>query len=56
MQTFLDENGKAETIYGCYGIGVSRLVASCDWTKTMIKVVSGQRDSPFIVDIIVSKL
>lgn len=54
--TFLDENGKAKPfIMGCYGIGVSRLVAAvieqnhdekgCIWTKST---------TPFIVDIIVS--
>lgn len=54
--TFLDENGKAKPfIMGCYGIGVSRLVAAvieqnhdekgCIWTKST---------TPFMVDIIVS--
>ena len=54
--TFLDENGKAKPfIMGCYGVGVSRLVAAvieqnhdekgCIWTKTT---------APFMVDIIVS--
>lgn len=53
---FLDENGKAKPfIMGCYGIGVSRLVAAvieqnhddkgCIWTKAT---------TPFMVDIIVS--
>ena len=53
---FLDENGKAKPfIMGCYGIGVSRLVAAvieqnhdekgCIWTKST---------APFMVDIIVS--
>ncbi|MFX4283009.1 proline--tRNA ligase [Aliarcobacter butzleri] len=53
---FLDENGKAKPfIMGCYGIGVSRLVAAvieqnhddkgCIWTKAT---------APFMVDIIVS--
>ncbi len=53
---FLDENGKAKPfIMGCYGIGVSRLVAAvieqnhdekgCIWTK---------ETAPFMVDIIVS--
>lgn len=53
---FLDENGKAQPfIMGCYGIGVSRLVAAvieqnhdekgCIWTK---------ETAPFMVDIIVS--
>ena len=54
--TFLDENGKAKPfIMGCYGVGVSRLVAAvieqnhdekgCIWTKAT---------APFMVDIIVS--
>ncbi len=53
---FLDENGKAKAfIMGCYGIGISRLVAAvieqnhdekgCIWTK---------ETAPFLVDIIVS--
>ncbi|AYJ79550.1 proline--tRNA ligase [Aliarcobacter cryaerophilus ATCC 43158] len=56
--TFLDENGKAKPfIMGCYGVGVSRLVAAvieqnhdekgCIWTKST---------APFMVDIIVSNL
>ncbi len=54
--TFLDEQGKSKPfIMGCYGIGVSRLVAAvieqnhdekgCIWTK---------ETAPFLVDIIVS--
>ena len=53
---FLDSNGKAQPfIMGCYGIGVSRLVAAvieqnhdekgCIWTK---------QTAPFLVDVIVS--
>ncbi|QKJ27744.1 proline--tRNA ligase [Aliarcobacter cibarius] len=53
---FLDENGKAKPfVMGCYGIGVSRLVAAvieqnhddkgCIWTK---------QTAPFMVDVIVS--
>ncbi len=53
---YLDENGKAQPfIMGCYGIGVSRLVAAvieqhhdekgCIWTK---------ETAPFMVDVIVS--
>lgn len=53
---FLDENGKAQPfVMGCYGIGVSRLVAAvieqnhddkgCIWTK---------ETAPFLVDVIVS--
>ncbi|PIF03541.1 MAG: proline--tRNA ligase [Arcobacter sp.] len=54
--TFLDENGKSKAFeMGCYGIGVSRLVAAvieqnhdekgCIWTK---------ETAPFLVDVIVS--
>ncbi|XOB62794.1 proline--tRNA ligase [Campylobacterota bacterium DY0563] len=53
---FLDANGKAQPfVMGCYGIGVSRLVAAvieqhhdekgCIWTK---------QTAPFMVDVIVS--
>jgi prolyl-tRNA synthetase len=53
---FLDENGKSQPfIMGCYGIGVSRLVAAvieqnhdekgCIWTK---------ETAPYLVDVIVS--
>ncbi|WP_404319724.1 proline--tRNA ligase [Malaciobacter canalis] len=54
--TFLDSNGKAQPfIMGCYGIGVSRLVAAvieqnhdekgCIWTEAT---------APFMVDVIIS--
>jgi len=54
--TFLDKNGKAQPFYmGCYGIGVSRLVAvmieashddkGCIWNK---------QTAPYLLDIIVS--
>jgi prolyl-tRNA synthetase len=54
--TFLDANGKAQPfIMGCYGIGVSRLVAAvieqnhdekgCIWTRAT---------APFMVDVIIS--
>lgn len=54
--TFLDKNGKAQPFYmGCYGIGVSRLVAvmieashddkGCIWNK---------QSAPYLLDIIVS--
>ena len=53
---FLDQNGKSQSfIMGCYGVGISRLVAAvieqhhddkgCIWTKTT---------APFMVDVIVS--
>ncbi|MBZ7970206.1 proline--tRNA ligase [Campylobacter sp. RM3125] len=55
---FLDENGKARAFYmGCYGIGVSRLVAvaieashdekGCIWSQTL---------APFVIDIIISNI
>lgn len=54
--TFLDKNGKAQPFYmGCYGIGVSRLIAvmieashddkGCIWNK---------QTAPYLLDIIVS--
>ena len=56
--TFLDENGKAKPFYmGCYGVGVSRLVAvmieashdekGCIWNR---------QTTPFDLDIIVSNI
>ncbi len=56
--TFLDQNGKAKPFYmGCYGIGVSRLVAvmieashdekGCIWNR---------QTTPFDLDIIVSNI
>ncbi len=56
--TFLDENGKAKAFYmGCYGIGVSRLVAvmieashdekGCIWNR---------QTTPFDLDIIISNI
>ncbi|QOR01956.1 proline--tRNA ligase [Campylobacter sp. 2014D-0216] len=56
--SYLDENGKAQFFtMGCYGMGVSRLVAvaieashdekGCIWNKTL---------APFILDIIVSNV
>ncbi|HEG2581275.1 TPA: proline--tRNA ligase [Campylobacter lari] len=56
--SYLDENGKAQFFtMGCYGIGVSRLVAvaieashdekGCIWNKTL---------APFVLDIIVSNI
>ena len=54
--TFLDKNGKAQPFYmGCYGVGVSRLVAvmieashdeqGCIWNK---------QTAPYLLDIIIS--
>ncbi|EAJ1254296.1 proline--tRNA ligase [Campylobacter lari] len=56
--SYLDENGKAQFFtMGCYGMGVSRLVAvaieashdekGCIWNKTL---------APFVLDIIVSNI
>ncbi len=56
--SFLDENGKAQFFtMGCYGMGVSRLVAvaieanhdekGCIWNKTL---------APFLLDIIISNI
>lgn len=56
--SYLDENGKAQFFtMGCYGMGVSRLVAvaieashdekGCIWNKTL---------TPFVLDIIVSNI
>ena len=56
--TFLDKNGKAQPFYmGCYGIGISRLVAvmieashdekGCIWNK---------QTAPYLLDIIVSNM
>ncbi|MCD4862086.1 His/Gly/Thr/Pro-type tRNA ligase C-terminal domain-containing protein, partial [Campylobacter coli] len=55
---FLDENGKSKPFYmGCYGIGVSRLLAvaieanhdekGCIWNKTL---------APFTLEIIISNI
>ncbi len=56
--TFLDENGKAQPFYmGCYGIGVSRLVA------TMVEAnhdekgcIWNMQTAPYKLDIIVSNM
>lgn len=56
--TFLDENGKAQPFYmGCYGVGVSRLVA------VMIEASNDEKGciwnlqtAPFTLDIIVSNI
>lgn len=56
--TFLDENGKAQAFYmGCYGVGISRLVAvmieashdekGCIWNR---------QTTPFELDIIISNV
>jgi len=56
--TFLDENGKAKAFYmGCYGVGISRLIA------VMIEVshdekgcIWNRQTTPFDLDIIVSNI
>ena len=56
--TFLDENGKAKPfIMGCYGIGVSRLVAVAVEAKHDEKgIIWNETLSPFKFEIIVSNL
>ncbi len=54
--TFLDENGKAKPfIMGCYGIGVSRLIAAAIEQNHDDKGIIWPKEiAPFLVDIIVS--
>ncbi len=54
--TFLDENGKAQHFFmGCYGIGVSRLVAVAVESSFDEKgIVWSKALSPFALDIIIS--
>ncbi|MDO5045321.1 proline--tRNA ligase [Campylobacter sp.] len=56
--TFLDENGKAKPFYmGCYGIGVSRLVAvMVEASHDEKGIVWNKQTSPFEVEIIISNL
>ena len=53
---FLDENGKTKPfVMGCYGIGVSRLVAAViEQNHDEKRLYLDKRDSTFMVDIIVS--
>jgi len=53
--TFLDENGKAKPfIMGCYGIGVSRLVASAiEQNHDEVGMIWPKPITPFMVDIII---
>ncbi len=53
--TFLDENGKAKPfIMGCYGIGVSRLIAAAIEQNHDDKGIIWPKEiAPFVVDIIV---
>ena len=56
--TFLDENGKAKPfIMGCYGIGVSRLVAaSIEQNHDQFGMIWPKEIAPFIVDIIIGDI
>ncbi|WP_169973900.1 MULTISPECIES: proline--tRNA ligase [unclassified Campylobacter] len=56
--TFLDENGKAKPFYmGCYGIGVSRLVAvMCEASHDDKGCIWKKECAPFDVHIIISNL
>ena len=53
--TFLDENGKAKPfIMGCYGIGVSRLIAAAiEQNHDEKGIIWPKEIAPFVVDIIV---
>jgi prolyl-tRNA synthetase len=53
--TFLDEQGKAKAfIMGCYGIGVSRLVAAAiEQNHDEFGMIWPKEIAPFIVDIII---
>jgi len=56
--TFLDENGKAKPfIMGCYGIGVSRLIAaSIEQNHDEFGMIWPKEIAPFVVDIIVGDI
>jgi prolyl-tRNA synthetase len=56
--TFLDENGKPKPfIMGCYGIGVSRLVAaSIEQNHDEFGMIWPQEIAPFVVDIIIGDI
>ncbi len=56
--TFLDENGKAKPfIMGCYGIGVSRLIAAAiEQNHDEKGIIWPKEIAPFLVDIIVSDI
>ena len=56
--TFFDENGKANPfIMGCYGIGVSRLVAATiEQNHDEVGMIWPKEIAPFIVDIIVGDI
>ncbi len=56
--TFLNENGKAKPfIMGCYGIGVSRLIAAAiEQNHDEKGIIWPKEIAPFLVDIIVSDI
>ena len=56
--TFLDENGKAKPfIMGCYGIGVSRLVAvAVEASHDEKGIIWNETLTPFKFEIIISNL
>jgi len=56
--TFLDENGKAKPfIMGCYGIGVSRLIAAAiEQNHDEKGIIWPKEIAPFVVDIIVGDI
>ncbi len=56
--TFLDENGKSKPfIMGCYGIGVSRLVAaSIEQNHDEFGMIWPKEIAPFMVDIIIGDI
>jgi len=56
--TFLDENGKAKPfIMGCYGIGVSRLIAAAiEQNHDDRGIIWPKEIAPFVVDIIVGDI
>ncbi len=56
--TFLDENGKSQAFYmGCYGIGVSRLVAvMIEASHDELGCIWNKQTAPFLLDIIISNV
>ena len=56
--TFLDENGKSQAFYmGCYGIGVSRLVAvMIEASHDELGCIWNKQTAPYLLDIIVSNV
>jgi prolyl-tRNA synthetase len=56
--TFLDENGKAKPfIMGCYGIGVSRLIAAAiEQNHDEFGMIWPKEIAPFLIDIIIGDI